>query len=115
MENSIASLAYIRQIVEERKVLLAEAETELHASLLWQQARDRHEILNRAKDRQAEIETEVCKQALAIYEKTSNKSPHPGITIREATQADREWGIAPPDGQPFVNIARDLSIYLPGD
>lgn len=112
MKDAVARLAYTRIVVAECKALLAEAETELHASPPWKQVEDRRTRLWRAKDKVADAKAEVRKQALAVYKETGDKTPHPAITVREATSTDREWGIAPPDGRPVIHIARDLSEYL---
>ena len=112
MKDLIAKLAYARQIVSEQEATLAAYEAELHTTQPWKQVEDRRTRLRRAKDKVADAKAEVRKQALAVYKETGDKTPHPAITVREATSTDREWGIAPPDGRPIIHIARDLSEYL---
>jgi hypothetical protein len=90
MENEVAHLAYRRRVVAEREALLIEEEAKLHASLLWQMVGARQRSLNQAKDKQADAETEVRKEALAAYEETGDKKPHPAVPIKMYTVLEYE-------------------------
>ena len=85
MKDEVAHLAYYRSVVAERKVLLIEAEAELHASPLWQQVEARRGSLNQAKSKQADAEIAVRQEAMAVFAETGNKAPHPAIKIKVYT------------------------------
>ena len=90
MKNTIVNLAYIRQVVGEREATLAAYETELHTTQLWKALEERRASLQKARTAQSDLEAEVRKRALAAYEETSNKAPHPAVKVKVYTVLDYE-------------------------
>ena len=82
MEEAIANLAYIRQVVSEREIALAAYEIELHATQLWKCLEERRASLQKAKMAQSDLEAEVRKRALTAYAETGDKAPHPAVKIK---------------------------------
>ena len=94
MNDAVAHLAHIRQVVAEREDTVAGMETALHASPLWERLEEGRLNLRQARLTQTDAETEVRKQALGIYEETGDKHPHPAVPIKMYTVLDYDDGEA---------------------
>ena len=88
MENTIVSLAYIRQVVGEREATLAAYETELHTTQLWKALEERRASLQKARTAQSDLEVKVRKAAMKTFVETDDRTPHPAVKIKDFTALD---------------------------
>ena len=112
MKDAIGRLAHVRKVEVEYRAEVTQAQAQLEKTTMWQYLEGRREYLKKLQADVADAEAGVRKQARAAYQ-ANDKKPHPAITVREATEADCNWGLARRVGCPLVSIARDLSEYLP--
>ena len=114
MDKAIEKLAQARNIEAKCKDEVDQTTIELKKIGVWKRLRRQLKHMKTAQANVAKAEKEVRRQARIAYQE-NNERPHPAITVREATEADRNWGMAGHVGYPLVSIALDLSEYLPED
>ena len=85
MENAIVRLAQARKMEAEWQAEVAEADVDLKASAEWQYREQRVQYLKAAQADVADAEAEARKQALAAYEETGDKAPHPAVKVKMYT------------------------------
>jgi len=94
MHEAVIYLASTRQIEAEYKAKIAEAEAELRATGTWRYLEQQRECLKVAQADVADATADVRKQALAIYDETGSKSPHPAVKVKMYTVLDYDDGEA---------------------
>lgn len=85
MNEVVIRLASRRQIETEYKVKIAQAQAALETTDAWQYLEQLRRHLEGARADVGLTTAEVRKQALAIYDETGSKSPHPAVKVKMYT------------------------------